>query len=137
MHMTFNQRQGAVPVTVLSIHGDLDGSTYRDAIAGAQSLYDKGTRNLLLDIGDVPFMSSAGVVALASIAALMRGDAQPDPESGWNALHALEQDINTGVQQHLKLLNPQPNVDKVLDTVGLKSFLEIHTDLNSAVASFA
>jgi anti-anti-sigma regulatory factor len=40
------------------------------------------------------------------------------------------------MQSHLKLLNPQPRVDRVLDTVGFKQFLGIYTDLEAAVASF-
>ena len=43
---------------------------------------------------------------------------------------------DTGFQQHLKLLNPQPRVDRVLEMVGFKRFLEVYTDLDTAVASF-
>jgi anti-anti-sigma regulatory factor len=36
----------------------------------------------------------------------------------------------------VKLLNPQPAVDQVLDTVGLKQFFEVFSDLNAGVNSF-
>jgi anti-anti-sigma regulatory factor len=136
MHMTFTQVQGKVPVTVLTLHGDLDGSSYQDAIAGAQSLHERGTRHIVLDISDVPYMSSAGVVALQSIAALLRGEMPPDPDMGWSAYHSIEYDLDQGYNPHLVLLNPQPRVDQVLDTLGLKSYFQIFTDLNSAVQSF-
>jgi anti-anti-sigma regulatory factor len=41
-----------------------------------------------------------------------------------------------GFQKNVKLLNPSPDVDKVLDTVGFKQFFEIYTDLKEAVQSF-
>ncbi|MFL5734505.1 MAG: STAS domain-containing protein [Chloroflexia bacterium] len=136
MQMTYSQVAGKVPVTVLKLDGNLDGSSYQSVIAAAQSLYDKGTRHLILDLTNVPYMSSAGIVALQSIAAMLRGEGAPDPDMGWSALHAVERDLSTGARQPLKLLNPQPNIDHVLETVGLKSYLEIYTDLNTALASF-
>jgi anti-anti-sigma regulatory factor len=137
MNMTYSRVQGRVPVTVLALHGDLDGSSYQEVIAGAQSLYNQGARDLLLDLSDVPYLSSAGIVALQTIAALLRGESSGDPEMGWAALHAVEQlEDERATQQHLKLLNPQPRVDNVLETIGLKSAFEIYTDLNTAVASF-
>ncbi len=136
MNMTFYKVEARVPVTVLAIHGDLDGSTYESVIAGARSLYDKGTRNLLLDLSDVPYMSSAGVVALQSIAAILRGESETDLNDGWGALHSIESGLDGSVQSHLKLLNPQPNVDRVLEAVGLKTLIEVHAGRDSAVASF-
>jgi anti-anti-sigma regulatory factor len=136
MQMSFTQVRGRVPVAVLKLTGDLDGSSYQIAIAGAKSLYNKGARHILLDLSNVPYMSSAGIVALQSIAALLRGETPPDSDMGWSAHHALERDLDKGSQQRLKLLNPQPHVDEVLETVGLKSYLEIYTDLDTAIASF-
>jgi len=40
------------------------------------------------------------------------------------------------MQSNVKLLNPSPEVDNVLDTVGFKQFFEIYTDLDEAVQSF-
>jgi anti-anti-sigma regulatory factor len=40
------------------------------------------------------------------------------------------------LQPHFKLFGPQPRVDKVLKMVGFDRFLEIHTNLETAVASF-
>jgi hypothetical protein len=37
---------------------------------------------------------------------------------------------------HLKLLNPQPPVQRVLSTTGMDMFLEIHPTLDRALASF-
>jgi anti-anti-sigma regulatory factor len=136
MDITVSQIQGRVPVTVLQFHGDLDASNYQDLIAKAQQAYDDGARDLLLDLSDTPYMSSSGLVALQSIAAMLRGEEPLDPEAGWGAYHAIHRDREGGFQEHLKLLSPEPRVDQVLEMVGFRRFLEVYTDLDSAIASF-
>jgi anti-anti-sigma regulatory factor len=130
------QMQGRVPVTVLQPRGDIDASNYLDLIAAARQAYAAGARDILLDLGQVAYMSSSGIIALLSSAALTRGDALPDLESGWGAFRALDRDRDTGMQEHFKLLNPQPKVDKVLDTVGMTRYLQVFTDRDEALASF-
>ena len=136
MHLTVDQAQGRVPVTILGIHGTLDASNYEDVIAQAKGFYDAGTRYLLVDMSDMTFMSSSGLVALHSIVLLMRGEQLPDPEMGWQAFHSIGHDRDTGVQEHVKLLNPQPKVKQTLQMTGMDEFFEIHTDLQAAIASF-
>ncbi len=136
MNFTVRQMQGSVPVTVLGIQGDVDGSTYMAVIEKAQGLCRAGARDLLIDLTGVPYLSSAGLVALHHIALLMRGDQPPDPTQGWATLRAIAMEQGT-LQQHVKLLNLQPRVDKALEMSGMKAFFEIHKDLNTAVASFA
>ncbi len=136
MEITVQQRQGRAPVTILQTHGDLDASTYQDLIAKAQQVYEAGARNILIDMSDTEFMGSSGLVALHSIALLLRGKELPDLESGWAAFHAIDRDRDAGLQQHIKLLNPQSQVDRALEMSGLKQFFEVHTDLETAVASF-
>jgi len=137
MNLVVDQAQGRVPVTILRLQGDLDGSNYRDVIARAQVLYQVGSRDLLLDLSGVPYTSSAGLVALHNIALLFQGGAAPDPEAeGWRAIRAVGEAAGAGVQQHVKLLNPQARVLGVLQQVGMDSFFEIHSDQAAAVASF-
>jgi anti-anti-sigma factor len=135
MQFTVSQDQGRAPVTILSMEGDLDASSHQTLIGKAQELYRAGTRNLLLDLSGVPFMSSAGIVALHSVALLMRGAEVPNLEDGWESLRNVGRE-ESGVQQHVKLLNPQPRVDRTLDMVGFKEFFEIYYDRAAAVASF-
>ncbi|MBN1659613.1 MAG: STAS domain-containing protein [Anaerolineae bacterium] len=130
------QMQGRVPVTVLQPRGAIDASNYLDLIAAAQQAYTAGARDLLLDLGQVTYMSSSGIVALQSIGALVRGDALPDLESGWGALRAIDRDRDAGMQAHFKLLNPQPQVDRVLNTVGMTRYLQVFASLDEALASF-
>lgn len=136
MNVTVSQAQGRVQVTILQPHGDLDAASYKELIAAAQEVRKAGASDILLDLGNTPYMSSSGLVALQSIAALLRDEEPPDPEAGWEAFHAIDREKDTGLQQHLKLLSPQPRVHHVLEMVGFTRFLEVHSDLATAVASF-
>jgi len=136
MDITVKQIQGSVPVTILQTHGDLDASNYQDLIAKGQEVYEAGARDILLDMSDTPFMGSSGLAALHSLALLVRGDELPDLESGWNVFHEIDRDRDSGLQKHIKLLNLQPQVDRTLEMTGLKQFFEVHTDLETAIASF-
>ena len=136
MDITVSRAQGRVPVMVLQPHGDLDASNFRDLIAKAKEVYESGTRDILVDLSDTSYMSSSGLVALQSIAALTRGDPTPNLEEGWGAIRAIDRDRDSGLQPHFTLLSPQPRIDRVLEMTGFSRFLEVHTDLETAVASF-
>jgi anti-anti-sigma regulatory factor len=126
-----------VPVTILSLSGDLDASNYLDVIDVAKQAYGAGARHMLLDMGKVPFMSSSGLMALHSIALLMRGEEPPDPEYGWSAFHAMGRDVEEGgIQQRVKLVNLQPRVERALQMARFDQYFECHTDLEAAIASF-
>jgi len=136
MHMTVDQAQGRVPITILAIHGDLDASNYEQVIDKARSLYAAGVRCLLLDLGDVPFMGSSGVVAIHSVALLIRGEQPPDPQAGWQAFHSIDHARESGAHAEVKLLNPQPKVSRTLQMTSMTDFFEIYTDAQAAIASF-
>ena len=131
------QALGRVPVTILHPEAALDAGTYLDLISKAREVYQGGVRNVVLDMGDVSSISSSGLAALYSAAVLLRGEEPPDPEAGWSAFHAMAHELESGLlQEHLKLLGPQPEVRQALERVGFGNFLEIHDDLVTAVASF-
>ena len=136
MSITVRQAQGKVPVTILSIQGDLDASNYLDVIARAQEICEAGAQHVLIDMGGVPYMASSGLVALHSVALLVRGEEPPNPEHGWAAFHAIDRDLDSGTQQRVKLLNPQPRVERVLKMAGFDRFFEVFSDQEAAVASF-
>jgi anti-anti-sigma factor len=126
---------GVIPTSILALQGDLDASNYQDVVAKAQQLYGLGFRNLLVDLSEVGFMSSSGIVALHSMALIMRGESAHNPESGWNVFHAIEQD-QSGRQRHIKLLNPQPKVLLTLQKTGMDAFFDIYSERQAALASF-
>jgi anti-sigma B factor antagonist len=136
MNISVSQQQGNVPVTVIKVDGQLDGQSYQDLIAKARELYDSGARDFLLDLSDLTYISSAGLVAIHSIALLVRGEELPDPESGWSAYRSMGRTSAAGLQTHIKLLNPREEVKNVLDMVGFGNVFQIYTDLDEAVKSF-
>jgi anti-anti-sigma regulatory factor len=137
MNITMSQATGQVPVTILMLEGDLDGSNYQELIAKAREVHQAGAQHLIIDMSKTPYMSSAGLVALHSIALLLEGKEPPDPEHGWNAYHAMAQDREAGLGKvPVKLLNPQPKVARTLQISGMDAFFEIHSEVNAAVAAF-
>ena len=136
MNISVSQVQGKVPVTVIKLEGQLDGQNYQDVIIKAREAYAAGWRDFLIDMSDLTYISSAGLVALHSVALLIRGEQLPDTEAGWSAYRSMGRSREAGIQQHLKLLNPRDSVRSVLDMVGFASVFEIFTDLDEAVQSF-
>jgi len=136
MEIIISQNQDISPATIMKLQGSLDGSTYEKFIAEAQKLYDAGTRNLLLDMNELTFLSSAGLAALHRIARVFRGEDRSNFEEGWAAIHAMGRERDSGFQKHIKLLNPNKDIQNVLDTVGFTGFFEIYTDIHPAMASF-
>ncbi len=136
MEITVTTQQGAVPITVVQPHGDVDASNYAQLVSKVEALQKEGAKDILLDLSDVPFMSSAGLVALHSIAIMLRGEKPTDPQSGWAALKSIDRSKEAGMQKHVKLLKPQQYVAETFDKAGFTQFFEIFTDLKNAVASF-
>jgi anti-anti-sigma factor len=136
MDVSTTQAQGRVPVTILHLSGRIDASNFQDMFNTAKELYDKGVRDLLLDLGGVTFISSAGIVGLHRIALLYRGENVQEEESGWNAIHAIDRDQTGATQEHVKLLNPTPDIDHTLDLVGFKRYFDIYSNQEAAVAAF-
>ena len=136
MEITVSKQQGRVPVTVLQPHGDVDASNYNELINKAREQFNSGAGDFLVDLSDVPFMSSAGLVALHSIAMFLRGEKPVDPQSGWAALKSMDRSRESGMLVHLKLLNPRELVGETLEKAGFTQFIQVFTDLKQAVASF-
>ncbi len=136
MHISASQMQGNVPVTVVKLDGQLDGQNYQELINKAQELYNSGTRDFLIDLSDLTYISSAGLVALHSVALLAKGEELPDTEHGWSAYRSMGRTSTAGLQTHVKLLSPRDEVRNVLDMVGFTNVFEIFTDRDEAVKSF-
>jgi anti-anti-sigma factor len=136
MNISVSQAQGNVPVTLIKLDGQLDGQNFQELISKAQELYSTGARDFLLDLSDLTYISSAGLVALHSVALMARGEQLPDMEGGWAAYRSMGRSSEAGVQKHVKLLNPRSEIMGVLDMVGFSSIFQIYTDRDEAVNSF-
>ena len=137
LETTIEQATARVPVTIISLDGELDASNFNELIETTRSLYETGTRHLLVDMANLRFMASSGLVALHSMLRLMHGEPPPDPEAGWGALHSLGLDTAGGdTQTEVQLCGPQSAVERVLIRTGLTRLFHIHPDRETALAAF-
>lgn len=100
------------PVSVLSITGNIGGSNFQQLVDKVDEVVQKGHTRLVLDFQGVPYLSSAGIVALQTI---------------------LGQITNHGGQLALTRVSPQ--VFQTFDIVGATKWLNLHPDVASALAS--
>ena len=133
MELSVEKIQG---ISVIKIKGDLDASSYLELVNAAQEVYDSGAKNLLLDLTSLAFISSAGLASLHIITKMFRGE-KSDASDGWETFKSIDRDRGSGMQNHVKLLNPSDAVSNVLDTVGFKQFFDIFADMDAAVRSFS
>jgi anti-anti-sigma regulatory factor len=135
MNITLSKAVGRVPVTIIRVEGQLDGQSYTQLIDKARELFKEGARDFLLDLSELTYISSAGLVALHSVALLTNGEALPDTDAGWSAYRSVKNTSPT-VQTHIKLYNPRDDVKSVLEMVGFDRVFSVFTDHDEAVKSF-
>jgi anti-anti-sigma regulatory factor len=137
MELTVTQAQGRVPVTIIGVAGHLDGQSYQSLIQKAREVFEAGSKHLLLDLADLTYISSAGLVSLNTITLMIRGEALPDPEQGWSTLKSMDRPHSVGgTKINLKLLNPRPEITNVFEMVGFSEFFDVFTDKQTAINSF-
>ncbi len=137
LQTTVEQVEGPVPITIIALDGELDGSSYERVIDAVRGIYEAGGRRLLMDLTDLEFISSSGLVAMHSSMRMMRGEAPPDPEQGWEALRAIRSEVEDGaVQSNLRLCGTRDAVQKVLDRTGLGPLIPSYPDRATALAAF-
>jgi serine/threonine-protein kinase RsbW len=126
--------EGADGVTVLALAGELDASNYESLIGRVREAHEAGARGLVLDLGGLTFMASSGLVALYSAVRIMRGEAPPDPDAGWGAIHSMEDDGDQASSE-IRLASVQPAVERVLDRTGLKRLFHVDASADASVAA--
>lgn len=131
MEISISVEQAQEPIAVMHLKGDLDASNFLDVVTKAQEIYQKPARNLIIDLSEVSYISSAGLVAIHKIA-LLYGDVPQQVEDN------IRPDFthSSTARKHVKLLSPRPAVNQILDTAGLKLFFKVFDDLESALKSF-
>jgi anti-anti-sigma regulatory factor len=130
------ERLGDGSTAIIAISGELDASNFQSLIDVGRELRAAGTERLVVDMSGLSYMASSGLVALYSLAVIMRGGEPPDPEEGWSAFHAIGTDTDADADKHVKLLGPQPQVSRVLERTGLTRFFDVYLDRDKALASF-
>jgi anti-anti-sigma regulatory factor len=131
MEITISVQQGTEPVAIMHIKGAIDASNIVGMVNKAQEIYKNPARNLIVDLSEVPYISSAGLVAIHKIALLYSGVPQEAEENSRPDLtHSQD------ARKRVKLLKPQQGVAETLETTGMKFFFKVFDDLESAVQSF-
>lgn len=128
MEITVSLEQASEPVAIMRLQGSVDASNFVQIVDRARELYQNPSRNLILDLSAVPSISSTGLAAIHQIALLYSGIP--------NGLKHPDLTHNSMARKRVKLLNPQPGVDKALESAGLKLFFKVFHDLESALKSF-
>lgn len=125
----------APDVEVIGLTGELDGSNFEQVIAAGRTARDGGARRIVLDLSGLSYMGSSGLVAIHSIALLLRGQEPTSPEDGWQALHDIGSAAAARDQADLVLAGPPPAIERVLERSGMLGLVPVHTDRASAVAA--
>ncbi len=98
---------------IISLVGSLDALTADQARRTIGTQFDEGQQQVVLDLGGVDFMSSAGVRVL---------------------LEVLKQ--GRGLGGDLRLAAAQPGVQRTLEIAGLVRVLQVYPSVEEAVRSF-
>jgi len=97
------------PVAVVKLAGFLDAHTVTDFDARMENFLDQKRTQVVLDIGDLNYISSAGIGAMMGLA------------------HRLRK-----MEGKLILLKPSDKVFKILDTLGFTKIFQITHDESEA-----
>lgn len=137
LQTTVEHADGQVPVEVLTLAGELDASSFEGVIATVRDIYASGGRHLVMDLSDLTFIASSGLVALHASLRLMRGEEPPDPEFGWAAMRAVTDEVSGGsAESNIRLSGTQDAIQKVLDRTGLAALFPTYPDRAAAIAAF-
>ena len=122
-------------VKVVQLEGELDTGSSPETQKQLDQLREQGAKKILLDLAKLDFISSAGLASLQIITKMFKEE-KSDSDSGWGTNKDSDQGKEKMMQAHVKLYNPSPDVDNVLDTVGFKQFFEVFSDMEEALNSF-
>jgi len=124
-------------LAVIALAGELDGSNFERVIDAGRAALAEGATRVILDLSGLTYMGSSGLVALHSIALLMRGQEPTSPEDGWQSIHDLGTAAAADGEPGVVLAGPPPSIERVLDRSGMLGLFPVHADRASAVAAVA
>lgn len=132
MEITTATENGRVAVTIVSVSGNLDSTTFQMFQSRVEELINGGARHILVDMANAPYVSSAGLRAFQSIFYLLR-DKNNDVSDD-----VLRKGISAGTYKspNLKVLNLSKEAETAFKTAGFDMFIEAFTDHASAISAF-
>lgn len=132
MEITTTTENIKFPITIIHVNGDIDSTTSQAFMAKIEELISDGARHILVNLSNVPFISSAGLRAIHIIFNQLRTlhkDADDD---------VLRKNMSAGMYKspYLKVTNLSPKLKEVFELGGFDTYIEIHNDINNAINSF-
>jgi len=107
--------EGQVPVTIFHVLDRVNLGNYKELEQKASDEYDKGMRNLVIDLSKSDSLTSIGIRALVVVSKMLAKD------NG----------------KHLKLAGVMPSIREMLGIAGITQFIEMYDTVDEAVASFS
>jgi anti-anti-sigma factor len=129
MDIIVSQAQARVPVSIFQLKGSFDSASYEQFDTRVKELLQAGTRNVLIDLSQVNYISSAGVRSLVSLVKQLHSAEEEK---------ALEKAAIQGHSSspHLKLVGVGPKVMSVLQMSGMDMILDIRKTQAEGLAAF-
>lgn len=109
-----SQAQGRIPVTIFQLQDRVNLGNYQELEQTARDEYNKGMRDLVIDLSQTPSLTSIGIRALMVIHKMLAADGT----------------------KHLKLAGLTEPIREMLQIAGITGFIETHASVDQAVASF-
>ena len=112
------REEGEKAVSVMRLKGSLDANTHGILEDKARDEIDGGAQYLILDMSSLDYLGSAGMRSIHAVTNLLSPE---DPSMR---------------SPKLKILNPSPAAEKVFKTLGFDAFIDTHSNVDDAIASF-
>ncbi|MGZ9223476.1 MAG: STAS domain-containing protein, partial [Anaerolineales bacterium] len=106
-----SQAQGRVPVTVFQLQDRVNLGNFAELEDTAKEAYDKGMRDMVMDLSQTVSLTSIGIRAIVVI-------------------HKL---LSTDGTTHMKIANPVLYIREMLDISGVTQYIEIYNTVDEAV----
>jgi anti-anti-sigma regulatory factor len=126
---------GNPQIAELSVVGRIDGSNYLRLVEKAREMFGGGTDNLILNLENCNYLSSAGFFALHNIALIAYKLEPLNQDDGWSAFRNMANE-KRDFKDRFKIVNVPQNIMHSLEIAGLDSLFAIYPDRQDALAAF-
>lgn len=118
LHIGVSREDGDKAVAIMRLQGSLDANTQGTLEEKAREAFDGGAEYLIIDMSGLDYLGSAGMRAIHAITTML-SPSEPGMRSS-----------------HLKVVSPSPAAAKVFKTLGFDAFIDIHDNVDEAIAAF-
>ncbi len=132
MEISVTNNNGRADVAIIRLRGNFDSESYKKFDSAAEAAHRDGARYFVINLSEVPYMSSAGIRSLIGLYKTLSKDMSEQDK----------QAVRTGIREggyaypNQKLVNPTDRVQEVLNTTGLLMYLGIYKNEQEALAAF-